>query len=348
MGTACEYHLTAPFTAGESPEQTLRRAVGFPRDQGLAVICQDIFAPSDMAEVLREAFGEVDWPVTLISQDCCAVPACGGVQLWAVSGSDVDRLRIDGRLVGSVFESDGVRFCRLGGLAGKDAQATPAAQARSVLETMKEALHLADMDMSDVVRTWFYNDQILKWYDDFNRVRTAFFQERGVLDGLVPASTGIGAANRNGAALLGGLLAVQAQPGALRLGVADSPLQGAASAYGSSFNRAVHLESANQRRLLISGTASIDERGQSVYLGNTALQIAQTMRVVHAILRAQGMDWTNVTRAIAYFKKASDVGLWHEYCREQALGHLPVLLVHADVCREELLWEIEVDALAGP
>ena len=56
MGTACEYHLTAPFTAGESPEQTLRRAVGFPRDQGLAVICQDNFAPSDMAEVLREAF----------------------------------------------------------------------------------------------------------------------------------------------------------------------------------------------------------------------------------------------------------------------------------------------------
>lgn len=350
-GTVCEYHLTARFVADVSPQQMLQQVASFLRGRRLTVICQEVFAPSDMTEavgLLEKAFGQVDWPVTWIHQDRCTIPTLGGIQLWAISGSDVERLRVNDWVVGSVFENDGVTFCRLGGLAGQDPQATPAAQARSVLETMEEALHLADMDMSNVLRTWFHNDQILDWYDEFNRVRNGFFQERGVFEGLIPASTGIGVANRNGAALLGGLLAVKAQPGAVRVGVADSPLQGAASAYGSSFSRAVHIDSATQRRLLVSGTASIDERGRSVQLADTGLQINLTMRVVHAILKAQGMDWADVTRAIAFFKNADDAGLWQDYCREHELTKLPVLPVHADVCRDDLLWEIEVDALAGP
>ncbi len=350
MGKVSEYHLTARFAPGESPQELLQQTARFLQDRHLTVVCQDVVAPGDMTEtigVFADEFGQVDWPVTWISQDHDDLPAFGGIQLWALAGSDVERLRVDGRSVGSVFDSDGVRFCRLGGLVGEDPQATPATQTRSVLETLDQTLQLAEMDWSNVLRTWFYNDQILAWYDDFNRVRTAFFQQCGVLDGLVPASTGIGAANSHGAALLCGLLAAKAQPGAVRVGPADSPLQGAASAYGSSFSRAVHIDSASQRRLLISGTASIDEHGQSIHLGNTALQIEETMRVVEAMLTAQGMDWKDVTRAIAYFKNASDVGLWHDYCRKHALDHLPVLLAHADVCRDELLWEIELDAMVA-
>lgn len=47
------------------------------------------------------------------------------------------------------------------------------------------------MDFSHVIRTWFYNNRLLDWYEEFNRARDTFFESRGVFDRLVPASTGL-------------------------------------------------------------------------------------------------------------------------------------------------------------
>jgi len=126
-------------------------------------------------------------------------------------------------------------------------------------------------------------------------------------------------------------------------------LQCPALDYKSSFSRGVEISYPDHRQLLISGTASIHPGGRSAHLGDVDKQIDLTMRVGGAILESRGMCWGDVTRMIAYFKDMREAARLSAYCHEQGLPQLPVICCHAAVCRDDLLFEIELDAAkAGP
>ena len=69
------------------------------------------------------------------------------------------------------------------------------------------------------------------------------------------------------------------------------------------------------------------------------------MEVVHGILTSRGMDWEDTSRAITYFKNIEEAPLLEKYCIANNLPELPVAISHADVCRHDLLFEIELDAI---
>ena len=69
------------------------------------------------------------------------------------------------------------------------------------------------------------------------------------------------------------------------------------------------------------------------------------MKVVHAILASRGMNWTDVTRALAYFKRAEHAPIFDKYRAENNVPPFPAVIVQNDICRDELLFEIEVDAI---
>lgn len=58
------------------------------------------------------------------------------------------------------------------------------------------------------------------------------------------------------------------------------------------------------------------------------------------------MDWGNVTRATAYVRFPEDAGVFEQHRREAGLPPLPVVVAHNVVCRHDLLFELEVDAVA--
>jgi hypothetical protein len=68
------------------------------------------------------------------------------------------------------------------------------------------------------------------------------------------------------------------------------------------------------------------------------------MAVVRAILESRDMDWYDVTRAIAFFKNAAKDPRLTVTCAANAIEGMPVLFTNNDICREDLLFEIEVDA----
>jgi hypothetical protein len=76
-------------------------------------------------------------------------------------------------------------------------------------------------------------------------------------------------------------------------------------------------------------------------------QIELTLRVLQALLESRGMGWGDAVRGIAYFKSLLNVPVYEEVCREMGIGRLPMALAHADVCRDDLLFEIELDAVRG-
>jgi enamine deaminase RidA (YjgF/YER057c/UK114 family) len=289
--------------------------------------------------------GDPHWPVTWIQDDNRLGRDLTGTQVLAVSRCAVQPVVLDGRTVGGVFEDRNGRYCVLGQISSPNISAPAVQQARETLERLEVALEVAGMTMANVVRTWFYLAGILSWYDDFNSVRTKFYEERHLFDSLIPASTGIGGRNPAGAAVVADAYAVTPKTDAMKIRAVPSPLQCPATQYRSSFSRAVDVESPCCRHLYVSGTASIGLDGRTAHVGDTWQQIDLTMRVVEAILESRGMGWSDATRAIAYFKDIEDTPLYYRYCRHHRLPWLPVAMAHADICREDLLFEIELDAV---
>jgi enamine deaminase RidA (YjgF/YER057c/UK114 family) len=288
----------------------------------------------------------VNWPVTWIQGDPCDGSRMAGTQVCAVSGLKVEPLELNGELVGTVYDDDLARYCLLGDIRPASTTASQADQARAVFDKMQAALAHTGMSFRNVVRTWMYLADLLNWYGAFNTARTRFFNDHDVFSTMMPASTGIGVLNPFGSALVASAFGFAPTDGRVSIQTVPSPLQCSAANYKSSFSRAAEVIYPDWRHLFVSGTASITPNGETAYRDDAAHQIALTMRVTDAILRSRGMTWDNVSRAIAYFKNMKDVPLYTAYCHDKNMPRMPVTLFHADICRADLLFEIELDALA--
>jgi enamine deaminase RidA (YjgF/YER057c/UK114 family) len=122
----------------------------------------------------------------------------------------------------------------LGNLYPSNINAEKTEQVGELLEQIEVVLKSALMDYSNVIRTWFYLDDILSWYLPFNTVRTDFYQKRNVFDNIVPASTGISGSNFYKAAVSAAVWATQPECDAFSKKEVLSPLQCPAPCYGSS------------------------------------------------------------------------------------------------------------------
>lgn len=291
-----------------------------------------------------------DWPATWVEHGGDGPCRLAGLQVHGVEGTAVERLRCDGQVVGSVYEDEMARYCVLGGIVPGDPRASRPRQARDCFERLDAVTRLAGMTFLDVARTWFYLDDILGWYGEFNQVRTAFFGEHGVFKRLVPASTGVSGVNSPRASLIADGLAMVLKSGAASVRPMPSPLQCPALEYGSSFSRAVELATPEHRRLWISGTASISPDGRTDHVGQMDSQVDETLQVVRAILVSRGMDWGDVCRGIAYFRQAEDVESFTRHCAAYGVPLPPILCAENYICRDDLLFELELDAFVqtGP
>ena len=285
--------------------------------------------------------GQTVW----LQGDACKDGAVSSSQTFAISGTGHVPVKYNSKTVGFIYEDEYAVYCNLSGIRPENMQASRAEQTREVLSIIASVLKLYNFQFSDIVRTWFFLDQLLEWYDEFNIARTAFYKENGVFSrGVIPASTGIGAANQSGAALICNIFAVRPKGDKVKIQQVDSPMQLSPLNYRSTFSRAVEMSFPTHRNLMISGTASIAPEGQTEHAGNPELQIDLTMRVVHAILRSRQMDWNDLSRGIAYFKNIEDRKIFDQYCRNHVIPVFPLAVAHADVCRRDLLFEIELDA----
>jgi len=345
-----KYYLNANLQKYNDPCELFEKIASFLKKENAQFISQDFFGScslyTDCIDCLNKTFGPITWPITWIEGNGSEKPKLTGTQIMAISGVPVvSPIKISDCIVGSVYESDAGQICYLGGLLPDDVDKSNKEQTAEVFEKMEAALNSVGMDFSHVVRTWLYINNILDWYDDFNEVRTDFFNQRKVFEGLVPASTGVGVANPQSAALVTEVLAIKPKTDTIKIEKVGSPLQCPATDYKSSFSRAVEVKFSDYKRLYVSGTASIDGDGNTIYLDDVKKQIAQTMEVVEAILKSRDMGWEDVSRAIAYFPDLSNAYLLEEYCKRLSIPDMPIAIAHGDICRDDLLFEIEVDAV---
>lgn len=347
VGCGKEFVVTVAAKAGESAESLFSRLTTELKHREGAIlslmIYGDVGARDQTTHVIRRYLGAIDWPILWVEGRSCNGAPLAGVQAFAIRGAELERVLVKGRVVGTVYQDGDSRHCLLAGIGPDNPGASHADQAYQTFENLSTALDVVGFQLADVARTWFYNDRLLDWYDTFNRVRTAYYSKKPFRSGSVPASTGVEGLNPLGAALTIGAWAVQRLNSNSRVEEVLSPLQCPAPNYGSSFSRAMEIDSAGRRRLLVSGTASIAPEGHTVWVGDITKQVGLTMEVVEAILRSRRMGFGDVSRATAYFKDPTFSAAFDAWQKERGLA-LPAVYVHCDICRDDLLFEIELDA----
>jgi 2-iminobutanoate/2-iminopropanoate deaminase len=119
----------------------------------------------------------------------------------------------------------------------------------------------------------------------------------------------------------------------------------------SSFSRGMRIDLNDLVILLISGTASIDEQGKSIHVGDFRAQVKRTFSNIAALLEAEGATWKDVVRTTCYLRDIErDYEAFNEertaFFTQQGLDPLPASTgIQAILCRPELLVEIEAIAM---
>ena len=119
----------------------------------------------------------------------------------------------------------------------------------------------------------------------------------------------------------------------------------------SSFSRGMRIDLNGLTILLISGTASIDENGVSVHIGDFRAQMRRTLENITGLLKSEGCTWQDIVRTSCYLRDIDrDYDDFNqvrtEFFLEQGLDPLPASTgIQAKLCRPELLVEIEAIAM---
>lgn len=116
--------------------------------------------------------------------------------------------------------------------------------------------------------------------------------------------------------------------------------------YNVTFERGVSMLYGDRRHVLISGTASIDNRGEILFPGDIRRQTQRMWENVGALLSEAGCTFDDVAHMIVYLRDPAD------YRHVQALYEerfpaTPKVLLLAPVCRPGWLIEMECMAVKG-
>jgi enamine deaminase RidA (YjgF/YER057c/UK114 family) len=292
-------------------------------------------------------------PVTYVAGDPPWGVGFSGVLIHAVSLENADDVWtiMDGETpCGRGWRRSGSTYLMLQNIQGQ-AGSRPG-QVREMLDRAEGILRRNGASYKDVARTWLYLSDILVWYPEFNKTRSEKYGEFGIMPGpgntsfLLPASTGIGANITSGAAASMDLLAV-VENGDLtsRVRKLSNRKQLDAFRYGAAFSRGIVIEEDNVSLIQVSGTAAIDKHGVSLYPGDIRSQINCTFDKIESLLHQEGADLRNIAAATVFVKSPEYASIFWEMATDRGLADFPAVCVVADICREELLFEIDAEAM---
>jgi len=285
--------------------------VDYLQENKLVVANQFLFGTeeheSENRKNAEKYFKKLNWPVTFIKQE-----SYNGSCEWGsiVSATSIENLKPvfeEKTVIGNYFEDEFAEHFFFGGLMSGTPGQSNTLQSKQSFKMLDDSLKKVGMDIGNVARTWFYLNDLLNWYDDFNSVRNEYYTGKEVFERMIPASTGIGAGNIRGSSLLLGGYALKEKQNSVKIEAVESPFQCPASNYKSSFSRAVEINHPDYRHLIVSGTASITSEGETANIGSIRKQVELTMKVVNGILQSREMTWENVTWGIVYFKNKNDI-----------------------------------------
>jgi enamine deaminase RidA (YjgF/YER057c/UK114 family) len=222
----------------------------------------------------------------------------------------------------------------------------PGQQCRTIMNKLDDWLGENDLTLrDDVIRTWWFVRDIDVDYQALVDARKNVFENHGLtMDTHFIASTGIAGAHHAPSAKLsldtyaiGGLV-----PGQVEFISAPDHL-GPTHRYGVTFERATAVSYKDRKHIFISGTASIDPTGEIVHPGDVVSQLNRTLENISALLASANAEIHDLASMIVYLRDPEDGPVIEEILR-QRFHNIPMVIVHAPVCRPG--WLVEIEGIA--
>ena len=210
-----------------------------------------------------------------------------------------------------------------------------------VMQLMEEGCTLKD----NAVRTWLFVNDIDLNYGGVVRARNQVFFTQGLkYDTHFIASTGIAGRQQDPNVLcqmdnyaVSGISSEQ-----VHYLYAPTHLN-RTSDYGVSFERGTYIDYGDRRHVFISGTASINNKGQIMYEKDVVRQTRRMWENVETLLAEAGCSFDDVPLLIVYLRDTADYAVV-KALYEERFPDKPYVIVHAPVCRSG--WLVEMECMA--
>ncbi len=207
-------------------------------------------------------------------------------------------------------------------------------------------LRMFDATMLDnCIRTWFYVRDVDTQYAGLVKSRRECFFEQGLTSSThYISSTGIGGNPVDPKALiqLGSYAMTGFEPEQQRYLYALSHLNKTIE-YGVTFERGTLVQFGDRNHIYISGTASIDNHGDVLYIGDIRRQTERMWENVSALLEEGGMEFADIMQIVVYLRDNADYAIVKQMFDEK-FPNTPFVLTLAPVCRPT--WLIEMECIA--
>jgi len=334
-------------------------------DAGAQIVHERIFGNIEISQNIikarnrkvRNRFQEDTGLVTYIEGESCYGNPLAGIQLRSFRPSlPSEKVKIirEGNIPrGRMWNRSGAMFLQFQSLHGEDSSGggNRRKQTKTMFRKAEALLKSEGASFRDVARTWIYVEDILDWYNEFNTARNTCYTDFGLLGSgdrahaeeiFLPSSTGIGGKNPEGAATIMDLLAVaQTQNSGIQIKPLYGIRQRSPYRYGSAFSRAMLVVEPEAKWIFVSGTASINEKGETVYIGDLSAQVKHTVEVVDSLVQPEGASFSDLCEATVFLKRKSDFPMYQETAESLGLSNIPAVYLVADVCWDELLFELD-------
>jgi len=211
-----------------------------------------------------------------------------------------------------------------------------------VMQLAEEGCTLAD----NCIRTWLFVNDIDLNYGGVVRARNQVFFTQGLTQNThFIASTGIGGRQQDPNVLsqMDNYAIAGVKPEQIHYLYAPTHLN-RTSDYGVSFERGTFVDYADRRHVFISGTASINNKGEVMYAKDVEQQTRRMWENVEALLAEAECTYDDVCEMIVYLRDIADYDLVSALYQERFPGK-PTVIVHAPVCRPGWLVEMECTAV---
>ena len=211
-----------------------------------------------------------------------------------------------------------------------------------VMQLAEEGCTLAD----NCIRTWLFVNDIDLNYGGVVRARNQVFFTQGLTQNThFIASTGIGGRQQDPNVLsqMDNYAIAGVKPEQIHYLYAPTHLN-RTSDYGVSFERGTYVDYADRRHVFISGTASINNKGEVMFAKDVEQQTRRMWENVEALLAEAECTFDDVCEMIVYLRDIADYDLVSALYQERFPGK-PVVIVHAPVCRPGWLVEMECTAV---
>ncbi|MBR6596917.1 MAG: translation initiation inhibitor [Paludibacteraceae bacterium] len=292
------------------------------------------------ANCVKEAFAGKKCAVSIVGQPPMPLSK---VQAIAMFESDIEISAVDAN---TIKVSNGSEDCywttRL-----VDPHDDSYKQTHHQLQQYEKFLADNGMNIADnCVRTWFFVRDIDRNYGGVVVGR----RENFLLNGLTPdthyiASTGIEGKHEdhNVLSVLDAYAVKGISPDKMQILYAAENMNKTIE-YGVTFERGVCVHhSAGYKQVYISGTASIDTKGEVLHVGDIKGQVRRMTENVGALLKEAGCNWNDISQATVYLRDIADYECAYNEL-SKILTDKQFIVVQAPVCRPA--WLIEMEAIA--